>query len=324
MSRKTSQRKHKAARSRARAEQAAEASAAPGKHAHAATTPARHGPRPAWPWSRQALLGLSVLGMVLAGYLALTSWQGSVLAYCGPGSGCDIVQSSRWATLLGAPTAFWGFLTYLALAGVALRLRNPGRRWRWATLVAVPALLFSLYLTGISLGVLHASCKYCLGSLGLLVAIVAVLAIDRPQHLTVRAWSSWLVQAAALGAVLVVAGQLYFSGTIDSGVGPEDPYLRGLAEHLKESGALFYGAYWCPHCADQKAMFGAAAKRLPYVECAPNGPQGAANPVCIAAGVDSFPTWVIEGERSSGELTPAVLAQRSHYPPPGSPAPGKG
>tara|TARA_Y100001968_G_scaffold286084_1_gene286504 strand:- start:27 stop:398 length:372 start_codon:yes stop_codon:yes gene_type:complete len=29
-----------------------------------------------------------------------------------------------------------------------------------------------------------------------------------------------------------------------------------LAEHLTKEGVVMYNAYWCPHCHDQKEMFG--------------------------------------------------------------------
>src|SRR6476620_5024249 len=40
-----------------------------------------------------------------------------------------------------------------------------------------------------------------------------------------------------------------------------------FAQCLKERNILMYGAYWCPHCADQKEKFGASFKYAPYVEC---------------------------------------------------------
>src|SRR5579872_2714934 len=51
-----------------------------------------------------------------------------------------------------------------------------------------------------------------------------------------------------------------------------------------------YGLYWCPHCADQKAMFGKAFQYVPYVECAIKGSRELA-PACSAAGVKLFPSW---------------------------------
>lgn len=41
-----------------------------------------------------------------------------------------------------------------------------------------------------------------------------------------------------------------------------------LAQCIEKSGTKFYGAFWCPHCQAQKALFGKSAKKLPYVECA--------------------------------------------------------
>ena len=60
--------------------------------------------------------------------------------------------------------------------------------------------------------------------------------------------------------------------------------LAALADHLRESGAVFYGAYWCPHCQAQKQMFGAAARssRTSSVTRAAPTPSPVA---CQAAGV---------------------------------------
>lgn len=263
---------------------------------------------PNWP-----LLALALVGMALTGYLTGTAWFETKLAYCGAGSGCDTVQSSRWATLLGAPIALWGFLAYGTLAWIAWRVRQPTQHWQAAWLVALLSLGVSLYLTSISLLVLQASCYYCLASLALIVVIVGLLAVQSRQVPGI-AWPVWLAQSAGLAAVVVVLLHLHYSGVFSRSAGPEDPYLRGLAERLQSSGAVFYGASWCPHCQEQKEMFGAAAARLPYVECSPNGPQGAANPVCLANGVTEYPTWTFGTERHTGTLSIEELASRSGYP----------
>ena len=54
--------------------------------------------------------------------------------------------------------------------------------------------------------------------------------------------------------------------------------------------AKMYGAYWCPHCADQKAMFGKSFRYVTYVECAIKDSHELA-PTCAAAGVKLFPSW---------------------------------
>jgi len=64
----------------------------------------------------------------------------------------------------------------------------------------------------------------------------------------------------------------------------------GFAKCLAASQAKMYGLYWCPHCAEQKAMFGKAFQYVPYVECAIKDSHELA-PACSAAGVKLFPSW---------------------------------
>ena len=86
-----------------------------------------------------------------------------------------------------------------------------------------------------------------------------------------------------------------------------------LAQHLKQMGAKMYGAFTCPHCQNQKHLFGAeAAKQLNYVECHPQG-QNAQPQACQAAGIESFPTWEINGQKYAGEKTLQELADLSNY-----------
>ena len=63
-----------------------------------------------------------------------------------------------------------------------------------------------------------------------------------------------------------------------------------FAKCLATKQAKMYGLYWCPHCADQKAMFGRAFQYVPYVECGIKGSHDLA-PACAAAGVKLFPAW---------------------------------
>lgn len=85
----------------------------------------------------------------------------------------------------------------------------------------------------------------------------------------------------------------------------------GLAQCLKDKGAVFYGAFWCPHCQEQKKLFGNSAKLLPYVEC--SNPDGKSQTqICIDKGVQSYPTWEFtDGSKLTGEQTPQVLAEKA-------------
>lgn len=64
-----------------------------------------------------------------------------------------------------------------------------------------------------------------------------------------------------------------------------------FARCLAAKQAKMYGLYWCPHCADQKAMFGASFHYVPYVECAIKGSPHELAPACKVAGVTLFPSW---------------------------------
>lgn len=87
--------------------------------------------------------------------------------------------------------------------------------------------------------------------------------------------------------------------------------LDAFATCIKDSGTIFYGAFWCPHCQATKALFGSSAKLLPYVECStPDGQSQ--NETCNKAGVQSYPTWQFpDGSRLVGELTLATLADKT-------------
>ncbi len=89
----------------------------------------------------------------------------------------------------------------------------------------------------------------------------------------------------------------------------EETDLAALAQCITDSGAKMYGANWCSHCNNQKAMFEDAKSLLPYVECAiENDPRGQ-TPACQEAGIAGYPTWVINGQEYPGEQAIETLAQ---------------
>jgi uncharacterized membrane protein/glutaredoxin len=262
---------------------------------------------PNWP-----LFVLALLGMAVSGYLTFSAWQGKLVAFCTEGTGCDIVLNSQWSTLFGMPTSFWGFLAYALLAAVAWN-KNAADQWRWAWTISLFGLLYSVYLTSISFFELKATCPYCLTSLGLMATIFIVTTFQRPQNLAKFSWGPWLAKTVGVGAIAIVAMHTYYAGYWGGAPGPEDPWIRGLAEHLAKSDAKFYGAFWCPHCNHQKELFGASVKRLPYVECSPGGPQAPSAPICQEKNITSYPTWIINGQRYTGVQELDALAQLSNF-----------
>lgn len=83
-----------------------------------------------------------------------------------------------------------------------------------------------------------------------------------------------------------------------------------LARKLRESGAVVYTAFWCPHCARQKELFGREAwKEVRNVECAPKG-YNAQPGICLAKQVDGYPTMILgNGKRISGERSLSDIAR---------------
>ena len=89
------------------------------------------------------------------------------------------------------------------------------------------------------------------------------------------------------------------------------PEQIALADHLRQQGVIFYGAYWCTHCFRQKNLFGQqAGDRLLYVECAKD--QAGADK-CTAAKVQAYPTWVHGPERREGMQSLEELAVWSGF-----------
>ncbi|MDX2315659.1 MAG: vitamin K epoxide reductase family protein [Gammaproteobacteria bacterium] len=259
------------------------------------------------------IFGLCVVGMALTAYLTTVKWFGATPLYCGLESSCDVVQSSRWSTLFGLPLSFWGFLTYAALATLLWRMRRRRSAWVHAAFVACIGVGVSIYLTAISVLEIQATCIYCLASLGLLIVIFALLCWTKPEQIQGFQWKTWLPATALSAAIAVGVLHLHYSGVFDPAAGPEKPYLAALATHLEKSGAKFYGAYWCPRCQDQKALFEASANRLPYVECSPGGPGSPLTVSCAAKEIGNFPTWIINGRRYVGVREPKALATHSGF-----------
>jgi hypothetical protein len=63
-----------------------------------------------------------------------------------------------------------------------------------------------------------------------------------------------------------------------------------FAQCLATKQVKMYGLYWCPHCLEQKAMFGQSFHYVPYVECAIKDSSELA-PECKVAGAKLFPRW---------------------------------
>lgn len=87
------------------------------------------------------------------------------------------------------------------------------------------------------------------------------------------------------GGIVVLLAAAYYAGWYH-----KNHKYDAFAQCLSTKQAKMYGLYWCPHCLEQKAMFGQAFRYVPYVECAIKGSSELA-PECKVAGAKLFPSW---------------------------------
>jgi uncharacterized membrane protein len=126
---------------------------------------------------------MSLVGVFVSAYLYLYKIGRIGTLACGTG-GCETVQTSEWSRFLGIEVALIGLVGYALLFGVALLALRPAlarERWPAALLAALAwgGVLFTLYLTYLELFVIHAICRWCVGSAAIIVSILilALLAL---------------------------------------------------------------------------------------------------------------------------------------------------
>jgi glutaredoxin len=78
-----------------------------------------------------------------------------------------------------------------------------------------------------------------------------------------------------------------------------------FAQCLSEKGVKMYGTDWCSHCKNQKEMFGNSFQYITFIDCDWNKDE------CLSAGVEGYPTWIIDGENYPGEQSLNRLASLS-------------
>ena len=133
--------------------------------------------------TRRMLAALVALaGVFLALYLTLYKLGVIGTLACGTGA-CETVQLSRWATFLGLPVAAWG-VGYYALV-FTLLLAALQDRWADSRGLSLAILLltgwgvvFTAWLTYLELFVIHAICRWCVGSATLATLLFALALWD--------------------------------------------------------------------------------------------------------------------------------------------------
>ncbi|KAJ9703840.1 hypothetical protein PVL29_005211 [Vitis rotundifolia] len=262
--------------------------------------------------------GLGGLGFLETTYLTYLKLTNSDV-FCPIGGGtCSDVLNSDYAAVFGVPLPLIGMAAYglvtilgLQLAGKSVPFgigETNGRLVLLGTTTSMSAAsAYFLYI--LSTQFPGASCSYCLVS-ALLSFSLFFTSLKDFQLKDIQ--KTVVLQLCIASLVVATLSTSYNTLPVSTSLADIDlqpftveittqssPLALSLAKHLQSIGAKMYGAFWCSHCVEQKQMFGReAAKLLDYVECFPNGYRKGIkiDKACSAAGIEGFPTWVINGE----------------------------
>jgi uncharacterized membrane protein len=118
---------------------------------------------------------LAAAGLLLSAYLTWVHFAQVAPVCVGGSGGCETVQSSRYATVLGVPVAVLGLVGYTGLLFSAVLWGELGVYLGF--LFALVGTLFSAYLTYLELFVIHAICQWCVASAAIMVAALICAAL---------------------------------------------------------------------------------------------------------------------------------------------------
>ncbi|MEB3235378.1 MAG: vitamin K epoxide reductase family protein [Cyanobacteriota bacterium] len=285
-------------------------------------------------WVRVAMAVLATIGVIDTGSITLSKWgllgslSCSTQGFFGC-NGCDKVLSSAWGSVLGQPLSLFGFLAYGAMLLLALvplvsqgelrlQLQAP---CRWGAFGLSTAMaVFSLVLVGVMVVAIRDCCPFCILSAGLSIGLFVLSLlqgdwVDRGQLIFRGVLIALVVGVIALGWAAAVnrPAALSSKGAPIPVTSISNPSTMALAEQLTASGAVMYTAYWCPHCHEQKELFGKqATAKLKVIECAPDGQNSQAE-LCQQKKIQGYPSWEINGKLDSGVKPLQKLANLVGY-----------
>ncbi len=290
-------------------------------------------------WPKIIIAILSTIGLVDTGSITLKNWGLFPSLSC-PGiqNGCEKVLNSPWGTLfennqIHIPLSLAGFITYLSILVItiilSLNLISPKENlhkflWWLIFLISCASSTFSILLINIMFFKIQAYCFFCILSaiLSFSIFIISMIGANFESR-------EPMIFRGCMITISVLLGGLIWSNNVDpsnaldvpsptENVSPiittsSSPQKVKFAKFLKDNNIVLYSAYWCPHCHDQKQLFGKeAVKELKLVECAKDGKDNQYD-LCQTKGINGFPSWEINGEIFSGTLELNDLAIETGY-----------
>ena len=277
-------------------------------------------------WPKIIIAILSTIGLVDTGSITLKNW-GLFNSLSCPGikNGCETVLNSPWGTLFensqfNIPLSLAGVITYGSILGFSilllLNLVSPKEKlnkiiWWAIFLISCASSVFSILLLNIMFFKIKAYCFFCILSAILSISIFIISMIGAKFESREP-----MIYRGFIVALTVLIGGLIWSNNVDPSkaidisnntekVSPEITTSSSsqkvkFAKFLTDNNIKMYSAYWCPHCHDQKQLFGKkAVKELKVVECAQDGKNNQYK-LCREKQIEGFPSWEINGEIYSG------------------------
>ena len=290
-------------------------------------------------WARVAIAILSTVGVIDTGSITLNKWGLIGNLNCLGGlEGCDKVLNSPWGNIIqtntySIPLSLVGLISYFLIVLMAILplipiLKNKNNNiskfaWWGSFYISISTFVFSLILISVMIFKIKAFCFFCLLSCLISFSLLLLSVFG-------GGWEDYgkLFFRGFVMSVAVLLAGLIWSSSVDPSTKEVSNNIQGmppaviaisspekikLAEHLTQEGAVMYNAYWCPHCHDQKELFGkVAAEKLNLVECAKDGFNNKRE-LCEAKGITGFPSWEINGSIDSGVKSLKELAELTNY-----------
>ncbi|MEA5582804.1 vitamin K epoxide reductase family protein [Nodularia harveyana UHCC-0300] len=302
-----------------------------------------------------AVLGALTTGYITI--QKLTGGSAACVAEAGTKGCNDVLSSPwATIPIFGAsvPLALFGLLAYVSMVTLAVvplvwkpsdknTLKQLENSTWWLLLVGAIAMsVFSGYLMYVLAFQIQVVCYYCIGSALFSASLLVLTILGRTWEDIGQIFFTAIIVAmiTLIGTLGVYAGvnpsdvtsdvtpgesqRISFTPEVnpDPNFGWEITTTSGeaeieLARYLGTIDAKEYVAYWCPHCHEQKQLFGKEAykileeKNIP-IECAADSPKGQPE-VCQAANIKGFPSWIINGQLYGGVQNLDQLAKVSGY-----------
>ena len=290
-------------------------------------------------WPKILIAILSTIGIVDTGSITLKNWGlFNSLSCPGVNKGCEAVLNSPWGTLIkndqyDIPLSFAGLLTYstilLIVLILSLKIISPKQKiyksfWWLLYLISCGSSVFSILLISIMIIKIKSFCFFCLLSAILSFSIFILTIIGaRFDNRETMFYRGLIVAFAVLMGGLIWSNQVDPSRANEINLSNErvSPAITtvsskekiNFAKFLNENNIVMYSAYWCPHCHDQKQLFGKkAVENLKIVECAKDGKNNNYK-LCQEKGIEGFPSWEIDNEIYSGTVSLNELANMTNY-----------